>query len=416
MNKRAIFANIPAMSNYKTFVIGFPRIGSKRELKFAEEKYFAEPSSADELKEIAKTLRAYGWKKQRDAGIDLIPSNDFSYYDNMLDTAVMLGAVPERYKALGLNALDTYFAMAHGYQGTKGDVKALPMKKWFNTNYHYIVPELDGVSKIKLDAEKVLDEFAEAKNIGVQTVPAVIGPYTFLKFATYADEKKREDYKSAVAAAYKDLLAQVHASGAEWISIAEPALVFDTDSESAKFFEALYKEILAAKKVKVGDRVIIEAETRSVYFAVLLVYALPYLKILFPYDICVLIATTLIPSAFCSEHLMSGINTIGVGQIEAARALGLNFFQMIRRVIIPQALRSTVLPMTNLLVATMLTTSLASQVPMRPMELTGIVSYINTRSAGGVAAFAISAVLYIATALLIGFAGSLLDRKVRILR
>ena len=215
------------MSNYKTFVIGFPRIGSKRELKFAEEKYFAEPSSADELKEIAKTLRAYGWKKQRDAGIDLIPSNDFSYYDNMLDTAVMLGAVPERYKALGLNELDTYFAMAHGYQGTKGDVKALPMKKWFNTNYHYIVPELDGVSKIKLNAEKILDEFAEAKNIGVQTVPAIIGPYTFLKFATYADGKKREDYKAAVAAAYKELLAQVHAAGAEWVAIAEPALVFN---------------------------------------------------------------------------------------------------------------------------------------------------------------------------------------------
>ena len=252
MNKRAIFDNIPRMSNYKTFVIGFPRIGSKRELKFAEEKYFAEPSSADELKEIAQSLRAYGWKKQRDAGIDLIPSNDFSYYDNMLDTAVMLGAVPERYKALGLNELDTYFAMAHGYQGTKGDVKALPMKKWFNTNYHYIVPELDGVSKIKLDAEKILDEFAEAKNIGVQTVPSVIGPYTFLKFATYADGKSREDYKAAVAAAYKELLAQVHAAGAEWVSIAEPALVFDTDGDSVKFFEALYKEILAGKKAKVA--------------------------------------------------------------------------------------------------------------------------------------------------------------------
>ena len=149
---------------------------------------------------------------------------------------------------------------------------------------------------------------------------------------------------------------------------------------------------------------------------ILLVYALPYLKIVFAYRVCVLIATTLIPSAFCSEHLMSGINTISPGQIEAARALGLSFFQMIRRVIIPQALRSTVLPMTNLLVATMLTTSLGSQVPLRPMELTGIVSYINTRSAGGVAAFAISAALYFATALLIGFAGSLIDRKVRILR
>ena len=149
---------------------------------------------------------------------------------------------------------------------------------------------------------------------------------------------------------------------------------------------------------------------------ILLVYALPYLKIVFAYRVCVLIATTLIPSAFCSEHLMSGINTIAPGQIEAARALGLSFFQMIRRVIIPQALRSTVLPMTNLLVATMLTTSLGSQVPLRPMELTGIVSYINTRSAGGVAAFVISASLYCATALLIGFAGSLIDRKVRILR
>ena len=149
---------------------------------------------------------------------------------------------------------------------------------------------------------------------------------------------------------------------------------------------------------------------------ILLVYALPYLQIVLPYEECVTMATVLIPSAFCSEHLMSGMNTISPGQIEAARALGLTFFQMIRRIIIPQALRSTVLPMTNLLVATMLTTSLASQVPMRPHDLTGIVSYINTRAAGGVAAFVISAVLYCATALVIGRVGSWLDRKVRILR
>ena len=149
---------------------------------------------------------------------------------------------------------------------------------------------------------------------------------------------------------------------------------------------------------------------------ILLVYALPYLQVIFPYDVCVMIATILIPSAFCSEHLMSGMNTIPPGQIEAARALGLSFFQMIRRIIIPQALRSTVLPMTNLLVATMLTTSLASQVPMKPQDLTRIVSYINTRAAGGVTAFIISAALYCATALLIGRAGSLIDRKVRILR
>ena len=149
---------------------------------------------------------------------------------------------------------------------------------------------------------------------------------------------------------------------------------------------------------------------------ILLIYALPNLQIILPYSTGVLIATTLIPSAFCSEHLISGINTISPGQIEAARALGLTFFQMIRKVIIPQALRSSVLPMTNLMVATMLTTSLGSQVPMRPMELTGLVSYINTHATGGVLAFAISAALYCLSGLLIGLVGAHIDRKVRILR
>ncbi len=149
---------------------------------------------------------------------------------------------------------------------------------------------------------------------------------------------------------------------------------------------------------------------------ILLVYALPYLKLNFPYETCVLIATVMIPSAFCSEHLMSGMNTISPGQIEAARALGFTFFQMIFRIVIPQALRSAVLPLTNLLVATMLTTSLASQVPLRPRDLTGIVSYINTRDVGGVAAFAISAALYCLTGLALGRLGSWIDRKVRILR
>jgi glutamate transport system permease protein len=149
---------------------------------------------------------------------------------------------------------------------------------------------------------------------------------------------------------------------------------------------------------------------------ILLVYALPYLNVLFSYFTCVLIATTLIPAAFCSEYLMAGMNTISVGQIEAARSLGMTFFQTIKNVVLPQSLRSSVLPMTNLLVATMLTTALASQVPMNPTDLTGIVSYINTRSVGGVAAFVISAVLYCATAVVIGQLGNALDRKVRILR
>ena len=149
---------------------------------------------------------------------------------------------------------------------------------------------------------------------------------------------------------------------------------------------------------------------------ILLVYALPYLNVLLSYETCVLTAISLIPSAFCSEYLMAGMNTINPGQIEAARSLGMTFFQTVKNVVLPQAVRSSVLPLTNLLVATMLTSALASQVPLNPTDLTGIVSYINTHAVGGVTAFLISAVLYCATAVVIGQLGNLLDRKVRILR
>ncbi len=149
---------------------------------------------------------------------------------------------------------------------------------------------------------------------------------------------------------------------------------------------------------------------------IILVYAFPYLNFVWSYYACVLIATSLLPASFCSEYLMAGMNTIGAGQIEAARSIGMTFFQTIKNVVLPQALRSSVLPMTNLLVATMLTTALASQVPLKPTDLTGIVSYINTRTVGGVTAFMISAFLYCATAVIIGQIGSLIDRKVRILR
>lgn len=149
---------------------------------------------------------------------------------------------------------------------------------------------------------------------------------------------------------------------------------------------------------------------------ILLVYALPYLKVVLPYKTCVLTATTLIPAAFCSEYLMAGMNTVGKGQIEAARSLGMTFPQILKNVVMPQALRSSVLPLTNLLVATMLTTALASQVPLNPTDLTGLVSYINTHAVGGVTAFFISAVLYCGTAVVIGQLGSWLDRKVRLQR
>ena len=149
---------------------------------------------------------------------------------------------------------------------------------------------------------------------------------------------------------------------------------------------------------------------------IILVYAFPYLDIIWSYFTCVLIAASLIPAAFCSEYLMTGINAIPVGQIEAARSIGMTFAQMIRKIVVPQALRSSVLPLTNLLVATMLTTALASQVPLRPADLTGLVAHINTHAVGGVTAFFISAMLYCATAVVIGQVGNLIDKKVRILR
>ena len=148
---------------------------------------------------------------------------------------------------------------------------------------------------------------------------------------------------------------------------------------------------------------------------IFLVYALPYLNVMLSYYTCVLVAVTLIPAAFCSEYLMAGINTISPGQFEAARSLGMTFMQMIKNVVLPQALRSTVLQLTNLLVATMLTTALASQVP-RPMELTSIVNYVNRYVVGGIAPFIISGFFYCMTAVVIGQIGNWLDRKVRIMR
>ena len=133
-----------------TSIIGFPRIGEHRELKFATEKYFRKEISAEELQATAKELRAKHWRLAQERGVDQIPSNDFSLYDTFLDTAVLFNIVPEQVQAIDLSELDKYFALARGYQGEKGDVRALPMKKWFNTNYHYIVPKFEAGTQVKL--------------------------------------------------------------------------------------------------------------------------------------------------------------------------------------------------------------------------------------------------------------------------
>ena len=154
----------------------------------------------------------------------------------------------------------------------------------------------------------------------------------------------------------------------------------------------------------------------TVSLLVIFVYALPYLGATLSYRSCLLACVILVVSAFASENFMSGINAIGVGQIEAARSVGLSFTQIIRLVVIPQSLRTTVLPMTNLLIATLLTTAMGSQVPLTPPELTGMVNYVNSRSVAGISAFVLSAICYAGTSMVLGLLGNMLDKKVRIVR
>lgn len=230
----------------KTAVIGFPRVGTLRELKFASEKYFRKEITQDELLQVAKSLRKTHWETQKEAGIDYISSNDFSFYDMTLDTAVLLGIVPERYRKLGLSPLDTYFAMARGYQGESGDVKALAMKKWFNTNYHYIVPEVEDDMTITLAGDKLIMEYEEAKTLGIETKPVVIGPYTMLKLCRYTGDKKAVDFVDAFASAYKQLVKTCEEHGTGWLQIEEPALVRDIDAQDVALFDKIYDALLAS--------------------------------------------------------------------------------------------------------------------------------------------------------------------------
>ena len=231
----------------KTSVIGFPRIGRNRELKFASEKYFSGKISEAELLETGRMQREFNLKTQKGAGIDFISSNDFSFYDNVLDTAFLFNAIPQRYKDLGLSTIDTYFAAARGYQGDKGNVKALAMKKWFNTNYHYIVPEIDDDTKIELVGTKPLDEFSEAKALGVDTKVALIGPFTFLKLARYTGKKTADDFASVLTTEYIKLLNKLASVGASTIEFDEPYLVRDLTGSDIALFESIYKQILSEK-------------------------------------------------------------------------------------------------------------------------------------------------------------------------
>ena len=236
----------------KTATVGFPRVGKNRELKFATEKYFRGEISERELLDEAAQIRKYNLFKENAAGIDYISSGDFSFYDGILDTAFALNVIPARYKALGLSDLDTYFAMARGYQGGKGNVKALAMKKWFNTNYHYLVPEVDDDTEVKLTGTKLFDEYDEALANGVMTKPVIAGPFTFLKLARFTGRKNIADYTDAFAEVYTEILKKAAVKNVKWIQFDEPFLVRDLTEDDKKTFVSLYEKILSSKgEVKV---------------------------------------------------------------------------------------------------------------------------------------------------------------------
>ncbi|MFT8316524.1 MAG: 5-methyltetrahydropteroyltriglutamate--homocysteine S-methyltransferase [Clostridium sp.] len=229
----------------KTTIVGYPRIGVNRELKFITEAYFKNEISVEELSAKSKILRQEYWNKQKDAGIDIIPSNDFSYYDNLLDAAFLLNAIPKKYKELGLSPLDTYFAMARGYQKEHKDVKALPMKKWFNTNYHYIVSEIDDDTKFSLNDTKPFDLYREAKSLGIDTKPVIIGAFTFLKLAHIKTDKSFEQYLEELSKVYIEILDKFEAEGISYIQIDEPILVTDLSEEEINLFISIYDKILS---------------------------------------------------------------------------------------------------------------------------------------------------------------------------
>lgn len=232
-------------------IVGFPRIGENRELKFITEKYFKHEVTEEELKERAKDLRQHDRKLLLDSGLTNFTSNHFSFYDQMLDAAFLFNVIPESIAELDLSDLDKYFALARGYQGKKGDVKAWPMKKWFNTNYHYIVPQFTADTDVKLAGTKIFDEFVEAKEDGTITRPVLVGPFTLLQLSEFHGCVK-EDFVGAFIEAYARIFKQLEDLGANWIQLDEPSLVKDLDERELALFKALYEPLLLQKgKLKV---------------------------------------------------------------------------------------------------------------------------------------------------------------------
>ena len=224
--------------------LGFPRIGARRELKRALESYWHGESDAAQLQATAAELRVRHWKLQREAGVDLPPSNDFSLYDHVLDTAFLFDAIPERYRTLAVCApLAAYFAMARGLQRPGIDLHALEMTKWFDTNYHYLVPELQAGQRFALRGDKPLAEYREAKALGIETRPVLLGPVSFLRLSKTTDGSDPLDLLDTLLPVYAQLLEALKAEGARWVQLDEPVLVQDLDDAARAAFRQAYARL-----------------------------------------------------------------------------------------------------------------------------------------------------------------------------
>ncbi|MBD1427383.1 5-methyltetrahydropteroyltriglutamate--homocysteine S-methyltransferase [Sphingobacterium arenae] len=234
--------------------LGYPRVGAFRELKKANEAYWAKKISAEELLQAGLKIRESNWKTQQDAGIDLIPSNDFSFYDQVLDLSLTVGAIPARYKSL-LNRidrqynLDLYFAMARGFQEEGVDVTAMEMTKWFDTNYHYLVPEFTKDQTFKLTSEKFLNEYKEAKSFGIETKPVLIGPITYLLVGKEKEEGfNRIDLIDRLLPVYEEILGKLADAGAQYVQIDEPFLALDIDDATRTLYSKVFEKLVTAAK------------------------------------------------------------------------------------------------------------------------------------------------------------------------
>lgn len=228
--------------------LGYPRIGSKRELKKACEQYWSGKASIHSLVQTGSNIRRQNWLLQKEAGIDLIPSNDFSFYDQVLDLSLTVGAIPTRYHEVILNKgnseLDLYFAMARGYQKDGLDITAMEMTKWFDTNYHYIVPEFLKDQQFKLFSTKLLDEYNEAARLGIKTKPVIIGPVSYLLLGKEKESGfDRIDLIKNLLPVYIELLKKLEEQHVEWVQFDEPFLALDLTEKDKAAFKYVYAEI-----------------------------------------------------------------------------------------------------------------------------------------------------------------------------